>query len=308
MDDLRLSLRLLRAYAVTVDCGSITGAAEVLNVAPSAVASAVDRVEAEFGATLLVRARARGITATPAGRALAAQIKPLIEAYSDVMQQGYALNQGLRGTLHIGYYAPVAPAFLPHILQKLSNDSPELNFNLQECDNITAQSGLLDGTLDVAIFAGDELLAGVETRPLMDLPPYVLASEGLELSTRSELRLRDLHSAPLVLLDLPVAGAYVRRLLRAAGVTPPIAATCTSVEMVRSLVGAGAGVAVLNMRPRTEQSYGGDMVQALPLTDGESLHLVTGRAAGTPRRLVQVFQDQLHEWFAGPEARALITR
>ncbi len=308
MDDLRLSLRLLRAYMVAVDRGSITGAAEVLNVAPSAVASAIDRVEAEFGATLLVRARARGITATPAGRALAARIKPLIEEYSDVMQQGYALNQGLRGTLHIGYYAPVAPAFLPHILQKIPDSSPDLSFNLQECDNITAQSGLLDGTLDVAIFAGDELLTGVESRPLMDLPPYVLVPQGHELGTRSQLRLSDLRDAPLVLLDLPVAGAYVRRLLRAAGITPRIAATCTSVEMVRSLVGAGAGVAVLNMRPRTELSYGGDMVQALPLTDGEPLHLVTGRASGTPRRLVQVFQDQLHDWFLGPEARALITR
>lgn len=308
MDDLRLSLRLLRAYMITVDCGSITGAAEVLNVAPSAVASAIDRVEAEFGATLLVRARARGITATPAGQALAARIKPLIEAYSDVMQQGYALNQGLRGTLHVGYYAPVAPAFLPHILQNLAYDSPDLNFNLQECDNITAQSGLLDGTLDVAIFAGDELLTGVETRPLMDLPPYVLAPEGHALSKLSELSLSDLHDVSLVLLDLPVAEAYVRRLLRAAGVMPRITATCTSVEMVRSLVGAGAGVAVLNMRPRTEQSYGGDVVQALPLADGEPLHLVTGRAAGKPRRLVQVFQDQLHDWFSGSEAHALITR
>ncbi|WP_164658217.1 LysR family transcriptional regulator [Tropicibacter sp. Alg240-R139] len=307
MDDLRLSLRLLRAYMVAVDCGSITGAAEVLNVAPSAVAAAIDRVEAEFGATLVVRARARGITATPAGRALAARIRPLIEDYSDVMQQGYALSQGLRGTLHIGYYAPIAPAFLPHILRNLTDNTSELNFSLQECDNITAQSGLLDGTLDVALFAGDELLAGVETRSLMDLPPYVLAPKGHALSARSELSLRDLHDTPLVLLDLPVAGAYVRRLLRAAEVTPHVVATCTSVEMVRSLVGAGAGVAVLNMRPRTQQSYGGDILRTLPLTDGDPLHLVTGRAAGTPRRLVQVFQDRLHDWFTGPEARELIT-
>lgn len=308
MDDLRLSLRLLRAYMVAVECGSITGAAETLNVAPSAVAAALDRVEAEFGASLVVRARARGITATPAGRALAARIKPLIEGYSDVMQQGYALNQGLRGTLHVGYYAPVAPAFLPRILQELSHESPELRFDLQECDNITAQSGLLDGTLDAAIFAGDDLLAGVETRPLMDLPPYVLAPDGHPLGTRRDLRLADLRDLPLILLDLPVAGAYVRRLLRAADVSPRVVATCSSVEMVRSLVGAGAGVAVLNMRPRTAQSYAGDTLQTLRLRDGEPLHLVTGRAAGTPRRLVQEFQDRLHAWFAGPQAQDLITR
>jgi len=249
------------------------------------------------------RSTVRGVSA-----AVAARIRPLIETYADVMQDGYDLGQGLRGTVHIGYYAPVAPAFLPPILQGLRSENPDLRFDLQECDNITAQSGLLEGKLDIAIFAGDELLAGVDTRPLMDLPPYILAPEGHPLSQRAKLSLKDLQGVPLVLLDLPVAGAYVRRQLRAAGVAPDITATCSSVEMVRSLVGAGAGVAVLNMRPRTMQSYAGDSLRTLPLTDGEPLHLVSGRAAGTPRRLVQMVQDHLHTWFASPQAKELVTR
>ncbi|MBT3142737.1 LysR family transcriptional regulator [Ruegeria litorea] len=308
MDDLRLSLRLLRAFMFAVDNGSITGAATALNVAPSAVAAALGRVEAEFGTSLVVRARARGITATPAGRALAARIRPLIEDYSNVMQEGYALSQGLRGTLNIGYYAPVAPAFLPIILQKLQKQSLDLKFNLQECDNKTAQSGLLDGTLDIALFAGDDLLTGVETRPLMDLPPYALLPEGHDLATADVLQFSDLNNVPLVLLDLPVAGAYVRGLFRTTGVTPDIVATVSSVEMVRSLVGAGMGAAVLNMRPRTTLSYGGDALRAIPLIDGASLNLVSGRAAGAPRRLVQVFQDTLHSWFNSPAALDLIAQ
>lgn len=308
MDDLRLSLRLLRAFMVAVDSGSITGAATMLNVAPSAVAAAIDRVEAEFGAALVVRARARGITATPAGRALAARIRPLIEDYSSVMKEGYTLGHGLQGTLHVGYYAPVAPAFLPRILQKILHDNPELRFNLQECDNIMAQTGLLNGTLDVALFAGDEVLAGVETRPLLDLPPYVLAPQGHAICQRERPRISDLKDSPLVLLDLPVAGAYVRGLLRMAGIAPRIVATASSVEMVRSLVGAGMGLAVLNMRPRTSVSYGGDPLVAVPLAAGTPLHLVSGRAEGAPRRIVQAFQDRLHSWFEQAEAQDLITR
>lgn len=308
MDDLRLSLRLLRAFMVAVDSGSITGAATMLNVAPSAVAAAIDRAEAEFGAALVVRARARGITATPAGRALAARIRPLIEDYSSVMKEGYALGLGLQGTLHIGYYAPVAPAFLPRILQEMANDNPDLRFNLRECDNITAQSGLLGGALDVALFAGDEVLAGVETRPLLDLPPYVLAPRGHAICQRERPEISDLKDVPLVLLDLPVAGAYVRGLLRTAGIVPHIVATASSVEMVRSLVGAGMGLAVLNMRPRTSVSYGGDPLVAVPLAAGTPLHLVSGRAEGAPRRLVQAFQDRLHGWFGLAEAQDLITR
>ena len=67
--DLRLSLKSLRAFAAVVEHGSITAAAQALNTAPSAVAAAIDQVEAEFGAALLVRTRARGIAPTADGRA-----------------------------------------------------------------------------------------------------------------------------------------------------------------------------------------------------------------------------------------------
>lgn len=307
VEDLRLSLRLLRAFMAAVEHGSITGAAKALNVAPSAVAAAIDRVEAEFGATLVIRARARGVTATPAGRALAGRIRPLIEGYSDLMSEGYALGSGLSGTLRIGYYAPVAPAFLPRILQAMA--APDLTFILTECDNTGAQAGLLDGQLDVSLFAGDDLMAGVETRALMDIPPYVLMPAEHRLAGMARVDIADLAAEPVILLDLPVAGAYQRGLFRAAGIGVDIAATATSAEMVRSLVGAGLGIAVLNMRPLTALSYAGDRLCARPL-DGaaQALHLVSGRAAGPPRRLVQVFLDRLHGWFDSDAAQALVLR
>ncbi|WP_234218600.1 LysR family transcriptional regulator [Ruegeria pomeroyi] len=307
MDELRLSLRMLRSFMVAVETGSITGAAEALNLAPSAVAAALDRVEAEFGTTLVRRARARGIAPTPAGQALAARVRGLIDNYGDVMHEGYALGHALQGKLHIGYYAPTAPAFLPAILTPLLARHPKITLDLRECDNITAQTGLLEGRLDISIFAGDELLAGVETRPLLDLPPYVLLPEGHALTADAEIDPQALTGQPMVVLDLPLAGPYVRGLLRRAGIEPHIVATVSTLEMVRALVGAGLGIAVLNMRPKTMLSYAGDSLVARPLGGGlPCLHLVSGRAEGPPRKVVQVVETALHDWFAGPEAQALV--
>lgn len=307
--DLRLSLRLLRAYLAATEHGSLTGAAAALHVAPSAVATAIDKIEAEFGTVLVTRNRAKGIAPTTAGRALAARIKALLDEYDAVMSEGHALGASLAGDLRIGYYAPVAPAFLPEILQPLMAASPGLRVDLRDCDNDSAQAGLIEGRLDVILFAGGEVRPGIETEALLDIPPYILAPAGHPLALRGEATLADLNGADLVLLDLPLAGAYTRRLLETGGIAPRIVATSSSTEMIRSLVGAGTGLAVLNMRPRTRSSYGGAELAEVPLRPPlPGLTLMAGRLAGRPRRAVTVFLDAVRDWFAGPQAAELVVR
>jgi DNA-binding transcriptional LysR family regulator len=307
--DLRLSLRLLRAYLAAVDHGSIAAAAAALNVASSAVATAIDKVEAEFATTLVTRTRARGVTPTTAGRLLADRIRALLEDYEAVMSEGHALGSALTGELRIGYYAPVAPAFLPGIVQPLLDAHPGLTAHFRDCDNDSAQAGLLDGTLDVIIFAGGEVRVGIATEVLIEVPPYLLAPAGHAFTLREHASLKDLEGADLVLLDLPLAGAYTRRLFEAANVTPRIVATASTTEMVRSLVGAGVGLAVLNMRPRTAVSYGGDELTTVPLSPAApGLILMAGYVDGRPRRVVTAFLDALRDWFSGPNADALTVR
>ena len=68
--------------------------------------------------------------------------------------------------------------------------------------------------------------------------------------------------------------------------------------MVRSLVGADIGCAVLNMRPATDVSYAGDTVVAIPIrSPAPPLKLVLGLQSGKPRRLVQAFADACRALF-----------
>ena len=305
--DLRLSLRALRAFVSVVDHGSISGAARELNVAASALAAALDQVDAEFGADLLIRTRARGITPTPEGREIAARFRVLLEDYAAVMDQGRALAQSLSGTLRVGYYAPVSPAFLPGILHPMLAENPGLRLEMQEHDNDSAQEALLSGQLDVILFAGQDIRSGIETRVLLDLPPYVLLPESHPLGQRDKVCLADVVGYPLVQLDRPLARPYIDRLFRQKGLKPEIRLRVDSTEMVRSMVGAGAGVAVLSMRPLTDVSYGGDRLRAIPLEpDLPSLQLCAGHVQGRPRRPVTVFLEALEAYMTTDEARRLI--
>ena len=304
---LRLSLKTLRAFASVVEHGSITGAAADLGVAASAVAAALDQVEAELGAALLIRTRARGITPTPEAQALATRFRALLDQYQAVLEDGRALSSTLSGTLRIGYYAPIAPAFLPTVLGPLISGNPGLSLTLHAHDNDSAQEALLAGQLDLILFAGRDLRRGINTTHLLDLPPYVLTPADHPVATQARTTLVELARHPLVLLDVPLARPYVESLFRNAGLTPRVAATADNVEMVRSLVAAGVGVSVLGMRPLTTFSYGGLPLACTPLAPGlPMLHLLAGHATRQPRKPVAAALESLVEWMRSDAARALI--
>ena len=308
-DPLRLSLKTLRAFAMVVEQGSISKAAASLNIAASAVAAALDQVEAEFGATLLIRTRARGIAATAEGRDMAEQFRALLDQYDAVLDAGRALGHSLSGTLRIGYYAPVAPAFLPTVLGPLMAENPGLRLELHEHDNDSAQDALLSGQLDVILFAGHDLRRGIQTLHLLDLPPYVLAPEGHVITRKASVRLAEVARHPLIQLDRPLARPYVEKLFLTEGVSPRITARADSTEMVRSLVGAGAGLSVLAMRPLTSRSYGGDKLTAVPLKTRQApLQLLAGHAARQPRRMITVFLTALEAFMhSGRAARLTVS-
>jgi DNA-binding transcriptional LysR family regulator len=111
-----ISLKAMEYFTTALRHGNISKAATELNIAASAIGAAIDQVEAAFDLTLTIRQRSRGIEANASGRQVAQKFERLLEDYAAILTEGIDLKQALSGTLRIGYYAPIAPAFLPHIL------------------------------------------------------------------------------------------------------------------------------------------------------------------------------------------------
>lgn len=304
-----LTLKSLRYFHTAVELESITRAAERLNVVPSAVSAAIDQVEADFGLTLITRRPSKGIQPTATGKLLLVKVRHLLEEYENLVAEGGDLRTALTGSLKIGYYAPVAPAFLPAITAPLSRGNPSVSLQFDECDNETAQSGLLNGTYDVILFVSEDVKPGISYEALIDAPPYALLPWDHSLAARRTVAPSDLRDEALILLDRPVASEYYRSLFEEAGFTPRIAATGTTHEMLRSLVGAGIGCALLNMRPRADASYAGDPLACVPLApEVRSLQLVLGYLPGNPRRLVKAFIEECRNYFSTPAAQSLIVK
>jgi len=293
-----VTLKSMRYFTCAVKHESIARAAEELNIAASAISMAIDQVEAHFELKLVHRYRSRGIKPSASGKVMALKFTALLDEYDVLLLEGAELKQSLSGSLRIGYYAPVAPAFLPSILTGLLPAEGGVTLEFSECDNDVAQSGLLNGDYDVILFVSNSAHPQVEFDKLIDAPPYCLLPEAHPLVSQKSIRISDLADSSLIYQNRPLAFEYYQELLASTEHKHRIIAYANSTEMVRSLVGTGLGCAILNMIPETAISYAGDRLVSLPIVDPiPPLTLSIGYDKINPRRLVQRFVEDCRSYF-----------
>lgn len=303
-----VSLKSMQYFSTAVSLGSISKAADHLNIAASAVSAAIDQVEANFELTLITRQRSRGITANSNGRLIAQKFERLLEDYQSILVEGAELKHSLGGVLRVGYYAPVAPAFLPEIFTSFLPKNSGAVLHLRECDNDQAQDGLLNGDFDVIFFVSEGAKASVDFDVLIEAPPYCLLPASHALTNQESVSLAQIAREPLVVLDRPVAASYYQKLFKNFSADISIAAYANSTEMVRSLVSQGHGCAVLNMRPLLDASYSGRGLVSRPISDPlRPLTLAVGYDRSKPRRIVQKFVQACDAYFVKERTKRNVT-
>lgn len=304
---MNLSLRAMRYVQAALRQGSISRAAEVMNVAPSAIASALTQAETAFGMALVTRARAKGIFPTPAGREVQHRIEDLLERYDAMLADVSDLSTGVTGTLNIGYNAPIAPAFIPKIAARIFEAHSEVSLSVTEGDNKSVREGLQEGQFDVIIFVEEVPSPQIATQPLIFAPTYCLCPADHPFSEQRSVRVSDIVSEPLILLDRPAARSYYMELLSETDTPFRIAATTNSTEMARSLVAEGMGVSLLNMRPNDLPAYTGKHVRCIPIAGARSgVQLSLGFTPGPKRLLTQRFADTCRALLGGPDGKEFI--
>jgi|GEM_PF-6970429 len=89
------TIKSMRYFLEAVDTCSLTRAGELLHVAPSAISSAIDKLEAAFGVTLVQRFPAKGIRLSASGEAVARRIRHVVEEYDNLLVAGSAHRDSL---------------------------------------------------------------------------------------------------------------------------------------------------------------------------------------------------------------------
>jgi DNA-binding transcriptional LysR family regulator len=262
-----LSLARLRVLSEVICRGSFSAAAEALSYTQSAVSQAVARLEAETGATLVVRDR-RGIRPTAAGATLV-QHAEAIFGQVQAAEADLAAVLGVRGgRLRVASFPSAGATLMPLALASFRVRHPDVAISLAEGEPEQIVPRLRVGELDLALlfeFPGvrERTALGLRSVPLLNDPMHVALPAGHPLAAKPAVTLADLREQDWVQTSAssPCARHVVRSCL-AAGFEPHVAFESDDYQTVQGLVAVGVGVALIPRLALT-QVHPGIVVRAL---------------------------------------------
>src|SRR5436305_4648079 len=145
-----LSLRRLRVLQEVVRRGSFSAAADALSYTQSAVSQAIARLEAETGATLVVRDR-RGIRPTAAGATLATHAEAIF-GQVEAAEADLAAVLGVRGgRLRVASFPSAGATMMPLAVATFRHRHPDVALTLAEGEPEEMVPRLRAGEFDLAL-------------------------------------------------------------------------------------------------------------------------------------------------------------
>lgn len=261
----RFTLRQLEYLVAVGDCGSVTLAAERLNVSAPSVSTAIAQLEAEFGLPLFVRRHAHGMSATQAGRELIAEAAGVLAAAGRLTDVANRHTGLVRGPLNVGCLLTFAQIVLPQLRRSFAGVHPEVAFRQFERHQAGLIEGLREAKLDVALTYDLAIPADLEFTELATLPPFALFAADHPLASRASVAPAELAALPLILLDLPLSADYFLSVFERAGQRPRIAERTQDMAVMQSLVANGFGYSIANVRPLSELAPDGGRLAFVPL-------------------------------------------
>jgi DNA-binding transcriptional LysR family regulator len=307
-----LHLGRLRVLSEVLSRGSFSAAAEALAYTQSAVSQAVARLEAETGATLVVRDR-RGVRPTAAGEALVAHAEAIFAQIEAAEAEVDAILGVRTGPLRVASFPSAGATLMPLAIARFRDRHPGIALTLAEGEPEEIAPRLRAGEFDLALlfeFPGvrERPGAGLRTEPLLIDPMYVVLPAAHPLATKRALTLADLRDQDWVQTSAssPCARHVVRSCL-AAGFEPKVTFESDDYETVQGLVAAGVGVALI---PRLALSHvhPGIVVRALaPRNPARRVVAATTTGPGVApaaRTMIEVLAEVARRYTDEPEPLA----
>ncbi|CAD6555029.1 LysR family transcriptional regulator [Paraburkholderia metrosideri] len=151
MADVRdVNLNRLAIFVAVVDAGSLTAAAARLGLAKTMVSTHIQRLEAEIGASLLVRTTRR-LSVTEAGRAFYEASVKILRATEEALSAVSGETAPVRGTLRVSSPIDYGALAVAPALVELRREHPQLDVELICSDHYV---DLIADGIDVAIRLG----------------------------------------------------------------------------------------------------------------------------------------------------------
>jgi LysR family transcriptional regulator, low CO2-responsive transcriptional regulator len=254
-----LTIRQLRALAVLQSAGSVTAAANRLNLTQPAVTLQLRNLQALAGLPLIQRT-GDGMVLTDAGLNVLALAERVEAALLDCERSLDMIAGRSGGRVSIAAVS-TAKYFVPFAIAAFSRRFPQVDVTLRIGNREDIREALRGYDLDIAIMGRPPVDVQVEIRSLGKHPHVIIAAADHMLSNKKRIAVADLASESFITREI---GSGTRLLMeqffQKSGLKPKIGMEMDSNETIKQAVIAGLGIAFISQHTVSHELDEGRLV------------------------------------------------
>lgn len=240
-----MDIKQLRALLVIAETGSVSRAAEILNIVQPAVSRQLRLLEEDFGTALFSRRR-RGMELTDSGQLLVEHARRALRELDQAKAEIFPEPGVVTGIVTIGLLPSTSDLLAVPLITVLKQLHPKLTVRISVGYAGYLQKWLEIGEVDVALLYDPNPSSLLEVEPLLDEALYLVGLPDAGLSQNCPVPLHDLEKRALILPSQPHG---LRLLLdhacAVAGVQLSIVAETNAMSIQKNLVSNGLGFTIL---------------------------------------------------------------
>ena len=235
-----MELRQLRYFVRVVELGSISGAAQDLELVQSALSQQISRLESELSTRLLQRSP-KGVTPTEAGLAFFHEAQLVLRHAEQAVRA--AQQARLTGSVSVGMAPTTAAVLGLPLLRAMRERYPDVRLHVVESLSGHLTAMLNARQLDLAMLFDSQAGRRLSVMPLLEEKLFLIESRHASIDpARKRLSVAQLAGLPLI---LPTGSHGLRSTLESAFARakfkPKVIAEIDSLAMLMDAVDSGLG-------------------------------------------------------------------
>ena len=241
-DTMDMNIQKYMAFVKTVEYGSFTKAADMLNYSQSGVSRMIIDLEKEWKVVLLERGKS-GVKLTSDGMKLLPHAKSVCMEYENLQMEVDELNGLQAGLIRIGTFSSVATHWLPNIIREFQKAYPNIDYELLLGDYTEIEAWITDGRVDCG-FLRLPTHSEFETIFLEQDKLLAILPENHSLACLEKVPVAALCDEPFMLLEKG-AKTEVSEIFERCNLTPKVHFTTWDDYAIMSMVESGLGISIL---------------------------------------------------------------
>ena len=240
---MQLEVKHLQLIEAITTEGSVTRAADRLNVTQSALSHQLREIEQRLRTPLFLRVNRR-LALAPAGERLLASARRVLEELRTAEDDIEKLAMNQTGTIRLSTECYTCYHWLPPLLKTFNDRFPGVEIQIRPNVTRTTLAALLERTIDFALVHQVRRDRRLSLIPLFEDEIMVIMPADHPYAKRRFVQPRDLQDVTLIMHSDPDESFFARR-LAAAGVRPKKYSRVILTEAIVEMVRAGLGMSAM---------------------------------------------------------------